>query len=275
MTLLLAIALAASPLQTAKAHLDKGQLDELPFDFEGQTLKAAEKAEAVKLLAAATQAALQKKDDDLALLLAQTALKLEPKSPVALEAAGRAAFSHQAFEMAERYTDAWLSVEPSSGAAHQLRAELAAEAGEWDRVLQHTKDLDSPGARALRARAEREKTQRADAITSLKGFEKALAEARKNPLPKSEAPRPMAEARTSDVVLYSTSWCQYCKTARQWLTRKGVSFTERDIETDPDAMRELAQKAAAAGVEATGVPVIDVKGKLIVGFDASAIEQAM
>ncbi len=275
MTALLAIVLAAGPVDAAKAHLQKGELDELPFDFEGKTLKPTEKPEAVKVLSAASQAALVKKDDALALLLAQLALKLDAKSPAALEAAGRAAFAQQAFEMAERHADAWLKVEPGSAAAHQLRAELAAEAGEWDKVLEHTRDLDGAGAKALRARAERERAQRTDAITQLKSFEKALDEAKKRPAPKSPEPRPMAQARTSDVVLYSTSWCGYCKKAREWLTRKGVTFTERDVETDEDAMRELAQKTMAAGVQASGVPVLDVRGKLIVGFDAQAIEDAL
>jgi len=274
-TSLLLIALAVSPVEAAKAHLQRGELDEVPFDLEGKTLKAAEQPEAVKVLAETSKAALAKKDDNLALMTAQMALKLDAKSPLALEAAARAAFAQQEFETAERRADAWLAVEPGSAAARQLRAELAAEAGEWDTVLAHTGGLDTPGAMALRARAERERSQRAEAVTQLKSFEKALEEARKQKPPKGAETRPMAQARSTDVVLYGTAWCGFCKKAREWLTRKGVTFTERDVETDEDAVRELAKKAEAAGFTPSGVPVLDVRGKLIQGFDPREIERAL
>src|SRR2546430_556441 len=83
-----------------------------------------------------------------------------------------------------------------------------------------------------------------------------------------------ARSPGGDIVLYGTSWCGFCKKARAWLVNRGVAFVERDIETEPGAAEELAGKAAAAGVVPRGVPVIDVRGQLILGFDVAALEHA-
>lgn len=68
------------------------------------------------------------------------------------------------------------------------------------------------------------------------------------------------------VVLYTTSWCGYCRKARDFLRRHGVTFVEKDIESDPGAARELARKRRGARLDGSGVPVIDVDGKLVQGF---------
>ena len=73
------------------------------------------------------------------------------------------------------------------------------------------------------------------------------------------------------VIMYSTDWCGYCRKARKFMTRKKIEFVEKDIEKDPDAARELAQKRAAANLSGGGVPVFDVRGQLIQGFDKNAL----
>ncbi|MCC6337131.1 MAG: NrdH-redoxin [Myxococcales bacterium] len=80
---------------------------------------------------------------------------------------------------------------------------------------------------------------------------------------------------SGDVVLYATSWCGYCRQAREYFKKKGVKYVEKDLEKDEGAAEELATKASAAGVRPQGVPVIDVKGKLILGFDRPALEEAL
>lgn len=275
--MLLLLLLAASPVDAAKAHLQKGQLDEVLFDLEGKKLTATEQPEAVKVLSAASRAALDAKDAVMAQHLAAMALKLDAKSTPALEAASRAALAQQEFTAAERHADAWIAADPSSPDARLLRAELAAEAGEWDRVLEQlaAAKLDTPAARTLRTRAQNEKSQRESAMSELRGLTKAMEAAAKKPLPPGPPVPAVRPAPTGDVVLYGTSWCGYCKKAREWLTRKGVSFVDRDIEQDEDARAELARKAQAAGVQPRGVPVIDVRGKLILGFDPREIERAL
>ncbi len=74
-------------------------------------------------------------------------------------------------------------------------------------------------------------------------------------------------ANGAGVILYSASWCGACKQAAQFMTKRGVAFVEKDIEKEPDARQEMLQKARAQGVSTQGIPVIDVHGTLITGFD--------
>ncbi len=87
-----------------------------------------------------------------------------------------------------------------------------------------------------------------------------------------------AASKKSDVVLYSATWCGACTTARRWLTNKGIPFQERDIEKDPNARPDMVQRAQKAGVSPSklqGVPVIWVKGQMMMGFDPDAVLRAL
>lgn len=90
-------------------------------------------------------------------------------------------------------------------------------------------------------------------------------------VPRSELEAALAEAQAvpaqAPVTMYSTAWCGVCKKARGFLTQNGVAFVEKDIEKDKGAAAELAQKAREAGVDASGVPVFDVGGRIMPGFD--------
>jgi glutaredoxin len=74
------------------------------------------------------------------------------------------------------------------------------------------------------------------------------------------------------VTIYGTSWCGACRAARQYLTEKKIPFADKDVERDPAAARELADKAAKLGIPTDRVPVIDVRGRLLLGFDRARIE---
>ena len=74
------------------------------------------------------------------------------------------------------------------------------------------------------------------------------------------------------VILYGTPWCGACKAARQYLAAKHIPFAYKDIENDPSAARELQHKASRLGIPADRVPIIDVRGRLLVGFDRTRLE---
>jgi glutaredoxin len=74
------------------------------------------------------------------------------------------------------------------------------------------------------------------------------------------------------VTVYGTSWCGACRAARQYLTERKIPFADKDVERDPAAARELADKASKMGVPTDRVPVIDVRGRLLLGFDRARIE---
>lgn len=76
-------------------------------------------------------------------------------------------------------------------------------------------------------------------------------------------------AGTGEVVLYATDWCPYCRQARALLAEKGVAYTEYDIEKSPEGKRLYD----ALGVK--GVPVLDVNGTVVRGFDRGAILAAL
>jgi glutaredoxin len=74
------------------------------------------------------------------------------------------------------------------------------------------------------------------------------------------------------VILYGTPWCGACKTAKQYLSSRRIPYAYKDIENDPQAARELAEKAAKLGVPADRVPILDVRGRLLIGFDKDRLE---
>jgi len=71
------------------------------------------------------------------------------------------------------------------------------------------------------------------------------------------------DASALDITLYSTSWCGYCRRARAWFTSQGIPFVEKDIENDPEGAAEYRAKANGY----SGVPLIDVNGTTVRGFD--------
>jgi len=75
----------------------------------------------------------------------------------------------------------------------------------------------------------------------------------------------------ASITMYSASWCGVCKKARAFLQAQNLAFVEKDIEKDPAAATELARKAQVAGVSANGVPVFDVGGRILGGFDPQAL----
>lgn len=68
------------------------------------------------------------------------------------------------------------------------------------------------------------------------------------------------------VIVYSTPTCHFCHLAKDFFTAKGVAFDDRDVMTDLVARQEMVTKSGQMGV-----PVIDIEGKIIVGFDEDTI----
>jgi glutaredoxin len=77
------------------------------------------------------------------------------------------------------------------------------------------------------------------------------------------------------VVMYSTNHCPVCKKARRWLLDQQIPYIEKDINKDRTAASELAEKGAAQGVPTNGVPVFEIGGRLIPGFDPGTIRRLL
>lgn len=81
--------------------------------------------------------------------------------------------------------------------------------------------------------------------------------------------------REAPVIVYKTAWCGVCKQLEKYLQRKGVEYVAKDIEKDQAAAAELKAKADAKGVAMGSVPMIDVGGELLRGFDKNSLERLL
>ena len=73
------------------------------------------------------------------------------------------------------------------------------------------------------------------------------------------------------VIVYSTDWCPWCHKVKDWLTEQKIPFEDRNIEKDEAFAAEMLIKTG--GDE--GVPVTDVDGKIIKGFDSPELKRAL
>jgi glutaredoxin len=77
------------------------------------------------------------------------------------------------------------------------------------------------------------------------------------------------------VIIYGAEWCGACHEAARYLRSKGIAFVEKDVEKDQGAAREMQQKLARSGQRSGSIPVIDVRGKVLVGFNAQEVDGAL
>lgn len=96
------------------------------------------------------------------------------------------------------------------------------------------------------------------------------------PSPKTEIPSPApglsseTKSRTAhEVILYTTSWCPYCKMAKAYFESKGIPYTDYDIEKDPEAAARKKQLTVG------GVPFAIVNGEPISGYAPGAYDAAL
>lgn len=72
------------------------------------------------------------------------------------------------------------------------------------------------------------------------------------------------------VIIFSTPTCGYCNMAKQYFRRHNIRFRDVDVSQDAAAARDLVRRSGQMGV-----PVIDINGKIIVGFDKPKINQLL
>lgn len=72
------------------------------------------------------------------------------------------------------------------------------------------------------------------------------------------------------ISIYTTPTCSYCTMAKNWFRENGIKYTEFNVATDRRRADEMVRKSGQMGV-----PVLDVNGRIIVGFDKPKIEQAL
>ena len=69
------------------------------------------------------------------------------------------------------------------------------------------------------------------------------------------------------VTIYSTPTCVYCKMAKDFFTKNGIAYEEHNVAADEKAREDMFNKS-----HQMGVPVIDVDGTIVIGFDKRNLE---
>ena len=72
------------------------------------------------------------------------------------------------------------------------------------------------------------------------------------------------------IKVYSTPTCPWCYKVKEFLKEKRLSFDDIDVSSNKNAAQEMIDKSGQMGV-----PVIDINGEIIIGFDKYAIESAL
>lgn len=79
----------------------------------------------------------------------------------------------------------------------------------------------------------------------------------------------MAETKPQPrVIVFSTPTCSFCNMAKQYFRQKGIKFKDVDVSRDPAAARDMVRRSGQQGV-----PVIDIGGRIVIGFDRVKIEK--
>ncbi len=71
------------------------------------------------------------------------------------------------------------------------------------------------------------------------------------------------------ILIYTSSTCPHCTTAKVYLTKKGLTFQEKNVSIDPTAQREMQ------ALGAMGVPTLVVNGQMMVGFNPQEVEKLL
>ena len=73
-----------------------------------------------------------------------------------------------------------------------------------------------------------------------------------------------------DVTLYTTSWCKYCRMARDFLQSRNINFTEYDVEKDKEANQRMRMLGGSGSI-----PFVVINGQTIQGYSEQAYENAL
>lgn len=73
----------------------------------------------------------------------------------------------------------------------------------------------------------------------------------------------------ADIKIYTSNTCVFCKAAKQYFDENNIEYEEMNVDENPDAVEYLVSKGYR------GVPVINIDGEDIVGFDKAEIEKRL
>jgi glutaredoxin 3 len=81
---------------------------------------------------------------------------------------------------------------------------------------------------------------------------------------------PQTAAKPHRVLVFTTPTCPWCQRAKQYLRQQRVPYREVDVSRDAAAARDLVRRTGQMGV-----PVVEIDGRPVVGFDQRAIDRLL
>jgi glutaredoxin len=75
--------------------------------------------------------------------------------------------------------------------------------------------------------------------------------------------------------VYGADWCKPCHDAERYLKSLGVAVTKKNIEESRAAQAEMQEKLARSNRAGSSIPVIDVMGKIFIGYSPQSLRQAV
>jgi len=78
------------------------------------------------------------------------------------------------------------------------------------------------------------------------------------------------KTRQHRVIVFSTPTCTYCNTTKKYFREKRIQFKDVDVSRDTAAARDMVRRSGQSGV-----PVIDIDGKIVIGFDRPRIDRML
>lgn len=223
------------------------------------------------------------------LLVLSGALALPLATGCHRKASTEASASAETFSVSDASKDLLLTWIDARGEFHveSSVAAVPAEFRETVRVVDPARDADPSGKIfVVDLRSARADGTYAVRAVDRETFERIAVERRQQdggqvlvpgfaraPSPSSSSPTDGTDKPT--VIIYGASWCGPCHQAQAYLKQRGIPFIEKDIEADRNAAREMRGKLASAGKPGGSIPVLDVRGKILIGFDPGAVEQAL
>jgi glutaredoxin 3 len=72
------------------------------------------------------------------------------------------------------------------------------------------------------------------------------------------------------IKIYSTPTCHYCNIAKDFFKEKGLKYEEYNVGIDLEKRKEMVDKSSQMGV-----PVIDIDGDIVIGFDENQITKLL
>lgn len=74
----------------------------------------------------------------------------------------------------------------------------------------------------------------------------------------------------SAITVYTTPTCGFCHMTKEYFKSKDIKYEEFDVSSNAEKAQEMVNKSGQMGV-----PVIDINGKIVVGFDRPSIDAAL